>query len=228
MLNDIFIVNHPDLNIIPQQDIVMYAYGAYPQRVRDEQFVSPTAQLAQRYNRALSNPNALVSTAAYNPNLLIASRSLARANAAQFGYGLGGSPFLPPTYGAGSYRNSLAFNTADNSVGNAYNLDREGINTDYRRFRPGYYSQGTEAYSNPNPSAIHPAYYPYQPYGTGSYSPSYGYQRQAPGPAFSPECRGASVCSLAHPGDPNGCRSCVIGQGNSAHCADQVCGPYQY
>lgn len=248
-----------------------YAYGAYPRIASDNTVVGPTLRLAQRYNRTLSNPNQIVVPGTSNSvNYNIAANSLAANNPAQFGSGLGGNSFTTPTFGAGAFNNTIAYNTADNSISNAYNLDRSGINYDFRRYRPGYYNPVPTAPGLFRPESLYPSPYPYQPYYAANYgnpnggpyvdrpyagpyppgvyngiyglAPPYNgpfageanpysfyrpYGNYDPAfPPYAPECLPYGNCRDQHPNNPNACRSCVIAQGGSAHCADQICGPY--
>lgn len=143
----------------------MYACGAYPPLPQNTS-QSPTNRLAQSYQRALPSPEPLVTVGHNNINMPVARQTFAAGNAARFGLGVGGNPFLPANFNAGSFNLTRNANTTDRSISNAFNLDRDGIDVDLRRYRPAYYAARWE---RNNPGAIYPNYYPYLPYASGSY-----------------------------------------------------------
>lgn len=144
----------------------MYAYGAYPPPPPPQQQESPTSRAAQAYQRALPSPDLLMSTAHYNPNALVSRRAFIAANQGLFGLGINGNQLLPPNFNAGQFGVTISSNITDRSISNAYNLDRDGINVDLRRYRPAYYAA---RWHRNNPGAIYPNYYPYRPYAAGEY-----------------------------------------------------------
>lgn len=142
----------------------MYAYGAYPRPCFEPQQYQTVSR--QAYQRSLPSPDQLMSVGHLNPNSAVIRQSLAAGNIRNFGLGINGNPFLPANFNAGAFGQTISANTADRSISNAYNLDRDGIDVDYRRYRPAYYAA---RWDRNNPGAIYPNYYPYQPYYSGSY-----------------------------------------------------------
>lgn len=144
----------------------MYAYGAYPRPVT-QQTESPTSILARQYQRSLQTPEVLITPAHFNRAGIMSRRTFAAFNVGKLIAGVNGNPLLPAGFNAGAFNLTRLANTTDNSIANAYNLDRDGIDVDLRRFRPAYYGSSFH-----DPGSIYPNYYPYRPYARGSYSRS--------------------------------------------------------
>ncbi|AUL77471.3 putative ORFan [Tupanvirus deep ocean] len=201
------------------QPVFYTAAGAGDNRVPFEKIVSPGT---------VTNPNFTKSTRiSYNPSSVygqIANGMLSTFN---------GNIATRSNYGVGNVSGNYYFNIANNSLGDSYNLARQGLNYDIQRFGgtrsfdPRY--RRVDLYPNgvPYPLATyHRGVVPYGiPYNNSYYGRyNYGYPYLPAYPATSPECARAGVCARYN--NPNDCRSCVSQLGGISHCANQICGPH--